>query len=311
MTATTTPTAIDSGDLWRWVDRLTQDRKQRLVRKPPHGKPRIEYVTIPSLWTQLMEAEASSNGGGGRGKADAGSRSPIHLEVVALLTEITDTVIDALISHGAKPRIETSLPAKPPSARPALRLLDQFGKPALDPDVAGRLVERAARPTADYRYRRDLAQLRHDTRTDLRQLATIVIGARDQDLTDWWADRYRWWTARAETALAADDETIDTRGVRGRACPQCQTLWVTSERDGETYRDPALLITFHDGQVRHITCRACTTSWWRGEDVDTLTQQLAGDEAIQGPSTPPAAEKQVAVGDYADRLRPLLRAQTP
>jgi hypothetical protein len=89
---------------------------------------------------------------------------------------------------------------------------------------------------------------------------------------------------RAETTLTADDESVDTRAIRGHACPVCLALWVTSERDGENFRDAALVIAFRDGQVQHITCRACSTGWWRGDDVEELQRQLRSNEALFGPA---------------------------
>lgn len=229
----------DTGNLWKWVDRLTLNRRQRLTRQIPGTEPHIEYVDIPSLWTQLLEATASTNHGGGRGKATSGSRTPIDLAIAALSAEVNDLVADALIAHGHTPRI-----------------------------------------TLDRRW--DV--LSHDTRSDLRQLAAVIVTTGDDDLITWWADRYRTWVHRAQTALTTDDDTIDTRAVRGHACPNCQALWVTSERDHETFRDPALVIVFRDGQVLHITCRACGTGWWRGGDVDRLTRQIALGTAVRGPA---------------------------
>lgn len=243
----TTTTQLDTGQLWRWVDRLTLDRRQRLVRQHPGGKPHVDHVDVPSLWTQLTEAVASSNAGGGRGKASTGSRSPLDLAIEALLIEVSDLVTDAIRSHGSRPRIHLE---------DALTI-----------------------------------RHRHDVRSDLRQLATVLVGTGDADLVDWWTDRYRTWVSRAETALTGEDENVDLRGVRGHACPDCRTLWVTTTQPStafpagvETFREPALVVAFRDGQVLHITCRACRTGWWRGDDVDSLRRQIALQTAIHGPA---------------------------
>lgn len=272
--------AVDTGDLWRWVDRLTQPRRERVVRKAPGAKPRVEYFDVPSLWTQLLREIASSNSGGGHGAASAGSRPPINLEKAAILAEITNLVVDAIDSHGGRPRLlERTTTAQHDVALP--RLLGDDGLPLLDPDLAGRMLERAARPAAVRRGRHDTARPIHDTSSDLRQLATLVVGTGDRDLITWWADQYRTWVARTETALGDDDESIDLRPVRDKACPRCEATYVVREQPSdafasgrETFRDPALVIQFRDGQVLHVTCRACGTGWWRGEGLDELTEHL-------------------------------------
>lgn len=241
-------TPVDSGQLWKWVDRLTVERRHRIVRRTPGQEPRIEHVDIPSLWEQLVDAQASSNTGGGRGKARPGSRAPLDLTITALLGEMTSLVVDALVSHGQKLRWR-------PAGTLGVRLLD--------------------------------------TRSSLRQLAATVVGTRDQDLVDWWTDRYRLWVHQAETALATDgDDSVDLHPVRGHACPACKALWVTTEQpceisprhpDGvETFREPALVIAFRESRVLHITCGACGAGWWRGDDVDKLTREIAADTAVKG-----------------------------
>lgn len=225
-----------TGDLWKWVDRLTRDRRQRLVRRAPGMKERVEYVDVPSLWTQLVEAQASTNAGGGKGKASTGSRAPLDLAITSFMAEVQADVVRALRELGSPARIE--------------------------------ITERGTVC---------------DLRAELRHLPAVVVSASRPELVDRWAGRYRRWVARAEEALTIDDEeSVDLRGVRGHACPTCRALWVTSERDGELYRDAALVIAFRDGQVQHVTCRACGTGWWRGDDVDELTRQLASNEAIWG-----------------------------
>lgn len=273
-----------TGDLWKWVDRLTRDRRHRLVRKPLSGKPTVESVTIPCLWTQMEEALASSNAGGGRGKSSTGSRSPLDLAIEALMTEIEQTVINTLRSFGHAVRLRTEDAPTTPRTLPVPLLADAAGRPLFDPDQSGQLVERAARAHADAHDRRSAARPLHDTTSDLRQLAAVIVTNGDQQLVDHWVGRYRGWVSQAAAALTADDESVDVRGVRGHACPTCRALWVTSVRDRETFRDPALVISFRDGQVLHITCRACEAGWWRGEDVDQLTRQIALSTAVRGPA---------------------------
>lgn len=225
---------VDTGDLWRWVDRLTQTTRRRLTRKPVGEKPTVEYFDLPSLVDQLVDAQASSNGGGGRGKASPGSRAPIDLTITALLAEMSSLTIDALVAHDTHPH----------------------WKPG-----AGRTAAYGVRVV--------------DVPASIRALAVTVVAARDDDLIDWWADRFCSWVLRAEDALDLDaDDTLDLRPVRGVTCPDCSVDYVHEDRDGEDYRIPALTIAFRDGQVLHVTCRHCTRGWWRGEGIDLLAAAL-------------------------------------
>lgn len=219
----------DSGDLWRWVDRLTRDRKQRLVRSTPGAERRtIEHVDVPSLWTQLREGVGSTNSSDGGPSKSTGSRAPLDLGISSLMDEITRDVVGALRRLGSPARVTTG--------------------------EYGTLV---------------------DTPAELRHLAAVVV-ALDQQTVDTWTRTYRRWVSQAETALVLDDsESVTTRGIRGHACPTCGSDSVAREQDGETYRDPALVISFRDGQVLHATCRACAAGWWRGDGLDELSVALA------------------------------------
>jgi len=268
--------AIDSGDLWRWVDRLTLPTRQRISRKPPGArKATVEYLDIPSLWTQLLADVQSTAAGGGQRAGGSGSRAPLNLEKVALAAEISDTVVDALRSYDLTPRSLVST-TTPRTALPAPVLVDHAGLPIHDPDLAGRLTERAARTLAAQRARHDVARFRHDTASDLRQLAVHVVGLAERDPINWWAERYRSWVARIETALGEDDEAVELRPVRGVACPACEQSYLEYERDGEIYRDPVLVVQIRDWLIQHATCRACGTGWWRGDELEQLGAHLGG-----------------------------------
>lgn len=274
-------TPIDTQDLWRWVDRLTLPTRQRIRRRPPGSrKAIIEYIDIPSLWTQLLTDVESSAAGGGHRAGGTGSRAPLNLAKIALAQEISDTVVDALISYELRPRVLVRAAGARPTAA-AVRLHDAWGKPAVDPDLAGRLTERAARRAADHQARADAARLRHNTSSDLRQLAAHVVTLGERDPLTWWADRYRLWATRIETELGDDEEGVDIRpaprvpGVGYPPCPACGVARIPYDRDGETFHDPALVVRYLDGQVQHVTCRACLTGWWRGDGLNELTGQLS------------------------------------
>lgn len=301
---------LDTGDLWKWVDRLTTDRRQRLVRQTPGTKATIEWVTVPSLWTQLEEAVASTTTRDGGQSKGTGSPAPIDVAITSLMHEMSTRLIRALIAADLQPRLLVpdvqQLPAR---ALPALQRYparddrDGLGEPVLDPELAGRLTERAARSAAGTRARLDSARARHDVRSDLRQYAAyLTTVVRDQDLIDDWAHRYHSWGARAESALTLDGDSIDTRGIRGHACPACLGLRVARYEDDGTYWDPALTISFRDGQILHATCRVCSAGWWRGEGLEELTELLHSD-AANTPSTEPVTGSEDAQDVQSD-VRP-------
>lgn len=224
---------LHTRDLWATADRLTKDTRQRLPRHIAGSRAVVDWIDVPCLLTQLHEARASSGSGGG-GRASSGSRSPLDLGIETLLAEMSGYIVDALRAHDHKPRVQLNHQA---------------------------------------------ARIRHDLKADLRQLAQTITDTLDQDLVNWWTDQYRHWLHRAEEILTGDDENIDMRAVRGHACTACFETWVERVEpsndpratDGlEHYRDPALVIAFREGQVLHITCRACGAGWWRGEDIDGL-----------------------------------------
>lgn len=301
---------MDTGDLWKWVDRLTNDRRQRLVRQTPGTAATIEWVTVPSLWTQLEEAVASTTTRDGGPSKGTGSPAPIDVAITSLMHEISTRLIRALIAADLQPRLLVPdvrrFPARPLPAlhrHPARDDVDGLGDPVVDPELVGRLTERAARGAASTRARLDSARVRHDVRSDLRQYAaylTTVVG--DQRLLDDWADRYHSWGARAAAALTLDGDSIDTRGIRGHACPACLGLRVARYEDDGTYWDPALVISFRDGQILHATCRVCSAGWWRGEGLEELTDRLRSDVA-NTPGTEPVTGSDDAQAVQSD-VRP-------
>jgi hypothetical protein len=277
-------TAIDSGDLWHWVDRLTRDRRVRLRRHIPGQKTaRVEPVSVPSLLTQLAEALISSSSGDrDRAGKNTGSRSPLDLAISTLFADMSEQTRAELVKRGGRPRMLRAAPmAGPPRKPPAP--FDDDGQLIYEPGEYGRIVEAAHRASVT----RDTTRYRHDLAADLRQLPALLIGTRQQPLVDEWTDRYQSWVAQAETILTGDQENVDLRGIRGHACPSCGADHVTREEPStdpralyglERFRDPALVIAFRDGQVQHITCRACDTGWWRGDDVDQLSADIRATE---------------------------------
>lgn len=208
---------VDTGSLWRHLDRLTAPQRTRVVRTPERGPATVEWITVPPLHDLLAQAQASTSAGGGAGKASGGSRAPLNLEVTSLLADIAGTVVEACAGH--------DLP---------LRHQPGYG------------------PAAGYGVRR------LDVPANLRGLAAAVADTGDEDLVTWWTAQLRTWVTRAQTSLQLlDEDATVTRPVRGAACPDCDQTSVLEERDGETYRVPAVVVVLRDGQVLARSCRAC------------------------------------------------------
>lgn len=97
---------IDTRSLWSSVDRLTRDTKQRVERsledRRVYG---VDYVEVPSLWSQMEEALAADDVGGGSGKSSStGSRAPIDVGMASLMDDIAKQVSRALVHSGIPPR---------------------------------------------------------------------------------------------------------------------------------------------------------------------------------------------------------------
>jgi hypothetical protein len=230
--------APSTGDLWRWVDRLTRSRRERVARSILGGPRWVEHHEVPSLLEQLVEQQATTSSGRSGGGGGIVSRAPLDLATTALLAEIEDLVVEGLIAHDVAPH----------------RTVEQVGR------VTVHLL---------------------DVPASLRALAAVVVGTGDEDLVDWWADRYCAWVLRAEECLDLEAESTTTRPVRGARCPACRVDHVLVDRDGETFREAALTITFRDGQVLHVNCRHCSTSQWRGDGVDALADSFSADLDVE------------------------------
>ena len=111
MTAGADGTAPSTGDLWRWVDRLTLSRRHRLTRSAP-GRRWVEHHDMPSLLEQLVDQQATTSSGRSGGGGGTGSRAPLDLATTALLIDIEDLVIEGLIAHDVRPHRTVELVGK-------------------------------------------------------------------------------------------------------------------------------------------------------------------------------------------------------
>jgi hypothetical protein len=108
----------------------------------------------------------------------------------------------------------------------------------------------------------------------VRALASVVTAVNDDDLTGWWTYRVRSWCRQIQTALHLTEQP-QPRRIRDTRCPTCQATHVTIVVDGEAQRVPALLIDFADRLIRAASCTACGSSWFRGEALLALADELA------------------------------------
>jgi hypothetical protein len=93
---------MSSEALWGAVARLTERPRTRLERDGGKG----EWVTVDSLFEQLIEA-MESGAGNGRGHSKPGSRPPCDATAMSLLIEIAEAVRDACIGLELKRRHDT------------------------------------------------------------------------------------------------------------------------------------------------------------------------------------------------------------
>ena len=270
-----TRTTVDTGTLWSSVDALTRDTKERVERSMEDKRViGFDYAEVPCLWSQMEDALASDSAGGGGGKASSGSRAPIDVGMASLMADIATQVARALVASGIPPRYLDDVVVRPRMLRPVVlgrhpAPTDEdvadgaepgLGAPIMTPDRAAHLLEKTQRAIADVVARAGSGRRTRDTRSNLRALAAhLSTGTTPQDVVDEWVETYRRWVAQAETALALEvhEHATVRLPVRDTACEHCGATVVVREEEDGTYREPALLATFRDGQLLEVACRSC------------------------------------------------------
>lgn len=120
----------------------------------------------------------------------------------------------------------------------------------------------------------------------LRALASTVVTVGDDDLTSWWVYRIRSWARQVDHVLRLTEEP-QPRRIRDTRCPTCAATHVTlTDGIDGSERVPALLIDFADGLIRAASCSACGSTWFRGDALLALTDQLKEQPQAQLPELP-------------------------
>lgn len=242
--------AFEAALLWAAVDELTKPRHVKLLRDDGTA----DWTTVPSLWWQLDEATASSSAldGGGRGSK---YRTPIDLDAFEVACTVRDVIVDALAGHDQKPRTTGATPQRRAAATAQRAAERTYAIPHTDLTPVPPL----------------LVVLVPDS---LRALVSVVTALADDDLTAWWTYRVKAWCRQIQNALHLVEQP-QPRRIRDTSCPTCQATHVTLDGHDGTERVPALLIDFTDGLIRAASCSACGSTWFRGDALLALADELA------------------------------------
>ena len=164
-------------------------------------------------------------------------------------------------------------------------------RPTINAGIVALLIEIAA---VSRRQLIDLGVARHaDVDANIRAATTATIVTADVAEMDAWLYVLVKWRHAARRELQLDSGR--RQWLRGVPCPQCKSLTALSRDRGDGVRmhTPALAVTWTeplDGLAHvveewlweSIDCRACSASWWRGENLHHLIEAL-GRAGVVGP----------------------------
>jgi hypothetical protein len=102
----------------------------------------------------------------------------------------------------------------------------------------------------------------------LQLLAAHTWATEDAEhLADVWGS----YGAQARAILVGE---VTHRDVRGVPCPECGYVLYERHDAYSLVRVPNLRVDLQHSQVRAIWCRACWATWWRGDQLGALYEQL-------------------------------------
>jgi hypothetical protein len=205
-------------DLWHAVAALTETRRQRLRRDDGA----TEWFTLPSLWTQLIEAMEGVTGYQGDGKLQQ-SRPPLNTSAMSLLIRIAGVVRD---ERRTRFREATDL-------SDAARVMTLRGRlPFETPGELRQII------------------------SDLIRCGDQPIPDSDWTLFEWWESQIRSWASQIRATIGQ----AETWRLYGAACRTCQALTVPAfdPETGEAVgRQPALVVHSSNDVVTSVTCDMC------------------------------------------------------
>lgn len=283
-------------DVQQALDKLIQRQQVRVRRDQYHPDTDSwtntgpqERHTVPSLWEQLVGSASYS--GSQEGGGAFGSRPVIATGAVSLRN-----LIERWALRGAEEHCNPT---------PAHRLSDARAEASAakaTADMAYDLWELTAAetPGPGWRQQVDEARATFDAADQDRMAAEDRVQAKthaiipdtlraiaatitEQYDLNFWHDTLKTWAADIRAALGLDPSR--PQWARGAKCPECDATSATAQKDGETIRTPALAITWsgpaddehHPDSawtVRAVECRACGRTWWHGEELNTLVDQM-------------------------------------
>lgn len=106
------------------------------------------------------------------------------------------------------------------------------------------------------------------------------------------------WARRIELLFRV---VAPLRGIRGVPCDACHAIWVSEERDGDTFREPALAVTYLPVGERaqpYLWCRGCGVSHWLDELDAQPPEEIDMTGAVR--QTVPAKQWTPLLDPYGD-----------
>jgi len=110
--------------------------------------------------------------------------------------------------------------------------------------------------------------------SQLRQFASHIVTSEPEHVA-WWEYRIAQWARLLAVYLRNVESQPKPVRLRDTACPDCGVKQVRVEIEDVWQLVPPLLIDFKDGYIRAAECTNCTKTWWRGEDLFELAEQIA------------------------------------
>lgn len=126
--------------------------------------------------------------------------------------------------------------------------------------------------------------LHADPCKQIRQLVAHIV-SHEPDNVDWWTYRVEQWRRLLETYLKAVETGPKAMRLRVR-CPtcRCEYLSVDDPNGGESkIQIRPIVAIYRDHWFRCFECQSCTSTWFAGDGVHLLKEEIAADELSRKP----------------------------